>query len=105
PRPGLELGSPELRVIPNRVRLADAGVDAQTLAQTIDAYNDGLRVQEITVGADRVDLVLKGAGANTDGRRTQDIGAFPVVAPNGRIVPVSAVRCAPDSRTGRDQTP
>ncbi|MEM1306231.1 MAG: efflux RND transporter permease subunit, partial [Pseudomonadota bacterium] len=91
PRPGLELGSPEIRVVPDRVRLADAGVDASALAQTIDAYNDGLRVQEITVGAERIDLVLKGIGANADGRRTQDVGAFPVVAPNGRIVPVSAL--------------
>ncbi|MEL6227189.1 MAG: efflux RND transporter permease subunit [Pseudomonadota bacterium] len=91
PRPGLELGAPEIRVVPNRVRLADAGINARTLAQTLDAYNDGLRVEEITVGADRIDLMLKGQDGQTDSRRTQDIGSYPVVAPNGQIVPISAL--------------
>ncbi len=89
PQPGLELGAPELRAIPDRVRLADAGVDAQTLAISLDAYNDGVRVKEITIGTDRIDLMLKGSDAFDDNRRTQDIGAYPVVAPNGRIIPIS----------------
>ncbi len=91
PQPGLELGAPEVRLVPARIRLADAGIDARTLAQTLDAYNDGLRVSEITVGSERIDLTLLGSGANAEGRRTQDIGGFPVVAPNGRIVPISAL--------------
>ncbi|MEL6217633.1 MAG: efflux RND transporter permease subunit [Pseudomonadota bacterium] len=91
PRPGLELGAPELRLVPDRVRLADAGIDAQTLASTLDAYNDGLRLSEITVGAERLDLVLKGRDTAADGQRTQDIGSFPVVAPDGRILPISAL--------------
>ncbi len=91
PQPGLELGAPEVRLVPARIRLADAGIDARTLAQTLDAYNDGLRVAEITVGSERIDLTLLGTGANAQDRRTQDIGSFPVVAPNGRIVPISAL--------------
>lgn len=91
PRPGLELGAPELRLVPDRVRLADAGIDARTLASTLDAYNDGLRLSEITVGAERLDLVLKGRDTAADGQRTQDIGSFPVVAPDGRILPISAL--------------
>jgi HAE1 family hydrophobic/amphiphilic exporter-1 len=89
PQPGLELGAPELRAIPDRVRLADAGVDAQTLALSLDAYNDGVRIKEITLGTDRVDLTLKGLAAFDDNRRTQDIGAYPVVTPNGQIIPIS----------------
>ena len=90
PRPGLELGAPEVRLDPNRIRLADAGVDAQTLAATVDAYNDGLRVLEVTVDGERIDLMLKGP---TDGTstRTQDIGSYPVVTESGRILPVSAL--------------
>ncbi|MGI9480685.1 MAG: efflux RND transporter permease subunit [Hyphomicrobiaceae bacterium] len=91
PQPGLELGAPELRAIPDRVRLADAGVDARTLALSLDAYNDGVRVKEITIGTDRVDLMLKGLSSFNDERRTQEISAFPVVAPNGRIIPISAL--------------
>lgn len=91
PQPGLELGAPELRAIPDRVRLADAGVDAQTLALSLDAYNDGVRVKEVTIGTDRIDLMLKGLPAFNDDRLTQEIGAYPVVAPNGRIIPISAL--------------
>ncbi|MGF1551320.1 MAG: efflux RND transporter permease subunit [Paracoccaceae bacterium] len=95
PQPGLELGAPEVRLVPARLRLADAGVDAETLALSVDAYNDGLRVEEITLGSERRDLTLKGGPAFGQGfgedLRTQDIGAFPVVAPNGRIIPVSAL--------------
>jgi HAE1 family hydrophobic/amphiphilic exporter-1 len=87
PIPGLELGAPEVRLVPDRVRLADAGLSAQTLAQTIDAYNDGLRVAEINVGNRRLDLTLKGDDAALSGLRTQDVGGFPVVTPSGRIVP------------------
>lgn len=91
PIPGLELGAPEVRLVPDRLRLADAGVDAGALAATVDAYNDGLRVAEITEGADRLNLVLKGETATAIGLRTQDVGAYPVVTPSGDIVPVSAL--------------
>lgn len=91
PIPGLELGAPEVRLIPNRLFLADAGLDSSGLAATVDAFNDGLRVAEITVGAERVDLVLKGDPSISDAIRTQDVGSYPVVTPNGQIVPVSAL--------------
>ncbi len=92
PLPGLSLGAPELRVIPDRVRLADSGVDAETLALTVDAYNDGVRVEEITVGAERIDLMLMGdISAGEAQIQTQDVNAFPVVTPSGRILPVAAL--------------
>ena len=91
PIPGLELGAPEVRLVPDRLRLADAGLDSSGLAATVDAFNDGLRVAEITVGAERVDLVLKGDPTISDAVRTQDVGNYPVVTPGGQIVPVSAL--------------
>lgn len=89
PIPGLELGAPEVRLIPDRIRLADAGLSTQDLAATVDAFNDGLRVAEINVGNRRLDLTLKGDSTFLSGLRTQDVGSFPVVTPTGRIVPVS----------------
>ena len=91
PIPGLELGAPEVRLIPDRLRLADAGLDSSGLAQTVDAFNDGRRVAQITIGSERVDLVLKGDPNVTSAARTQDVGNYPVVTPNGQIVPVSAL--------------
>ncbi len=87
PRPGLELGAPEIRIIPDRVKLADNGVTAKELGETLDAFNDGLRVAEITVGGKRVDLTLKGPINKIT--ETQGINNLPVVTSSGAIVPVS----------------
>ncbi|MEE8535051.1 MAG: efflux RND transporter permease subunit, partial [Kiloniellales bacterium] len=89
PNPGLELGSPELRVVPDRVRLADNGVSARELGETIDAFNDGLRVTEVTVGSARMDLTLRGPVGNVV--ETQGIAALPVVTSSGTIVPVGSL--------------
>ena len=89
PNPGLELGAPEIRVIPDRIRLADNGVSARELGETVDAFNDGLRVAQVTVGSDRLDLVLRGLkGTVTE---TQGIASLPVITALGRIVPVSTL--------------
>ncbi|MEE9590810.1 MAG: efflux RND transporter permease subunit, partial [Hyphomicrobiaceae bacterium] len=89
PKPGLEMGAPEVRVSPIRLRLADAGVSALELGQSIDTFNDGLRVAEVTVGNDRLDLTLK--GPRRDITSTQGIGNLPVVTAGGTIVPVSSL--------------
>ena len=89
PLPGLELGAPEVRLIPDRVRLADAGVSARTLATTVDAFNDGLRVAEITVDGKQIDLTL--LGPKTEGERTQSIDSLPVVTSSGQILPASSL--------------
>ncbi len=89
PNPGLELGAPEIRVEPDRIRLADNGVTARELGETVDAFNDGLRVAEVTVGSERLDLVLRGRqDAVTE---TQGIGSLPVITSAGRIVPASTL--------------
>ena len=87
PRPGLDLGAPEIRVIPNFVRLTDTGVSARELALTIDAYNDGVRVAEVTVDGRRIDLTVKGPESKIV--QTQGIGNIPVVTKSGLILPVS----------------
>ena len=89
PNPGLELGAPEIRVIPDRLKLADNGVSARELGETVDAFNDGLRVAEVTVGSTRTDLVLRGPAKNVV--ETQGIGSLPVVTSSGQIVPASSL--------------
>ena len=89
PKPGLELGAPEVRVYPNRIKLADNGVTARELSDTIDAFNDGRRVAEITVGAKRMDLMLR--GLRDEITETQGINQLPVVTSSGTIVPLSSL--------------
>jgi HAE1 family hydrophobic/amphiphilic exporter-1 len=89
PRPGLTLGAPELKVVPNRVRLDEAAVSARDLAMTIDAFNDGMRVAQVTVGDKRIDLTLM--GPENAIKRTQGIENIPVVTPSGKILPVRSL--------------
>ncbi|MEQ8603453.1 MAG: efflux RND transporter permease subunit [Marivibrio sp.] len=89
PQPGLELGAPEVRVKPDPVALSDAGVTARELGLTVDAFNDGLRVEEITVDGQLMDLMLKGADSYvTD---TQGVGQLPVVTRQGVILPAESL--------------
>ena len=89
PNPGLELGAPEVRITPDRLKLADNGVSARELGEAIDTFNDGLRVAEVTVGNDRLDLMLEGRFETVSS--TQGVGNLPVVTRDGLIVPVSSM--------------
>lgn len=89
PIPGLTIGEPEVRIIPDRVKLSDNGLSARDLGQSIDAFNDGLRVAEITVDGKRIDLTVKGPELETES--TQAIAMLPVVTSEGRIIPVQSV--------------
>jgi HAE1 family hydrophobic/amphiphilic exporter-1 len=89
PNPGLELGAPEVRVVPDRTRLADAGITVRELGDTVDTFNDGLRIAEITVDGERLDLMLAGPRLATE--QTQRIGTLPVVTRAGTILPTNAL--------------
>lgn len=89
PIPGLTMGAPEVRVLPDRTKLADNGVSTRELGDTIDAFNDGLRVAEITVGSSRMDLTLKGRVGEIV--ETQGINNLPVVTRSGKIIPASSL--------------
>ena len=89
PKPGLELGAPEVRLLPDPIRLGDNGVSARELGATIEAYNDGLKVDDVTIEAKRLDLILAGPVANVV--RTQGIENLPVVTSAGVTVPASSL--------------
>ena len=76
-------------MIPDPVRIADNGLTATGLAQSIDAYNSGLRVAEITVDGRRIDLTLQGPQDHVD--QTQGLGQIPVVTSAGLILPLSSL--------------
>ena len=89
PKPGLSLGEPEIRVTPNRLKLADNGVTSFELGQTLDVFNDGVRVAEVTYEGKRLDLTLK--GKNLENETTQAIYGLPIVTRDGRILPIESL--------------
>ncbi|BAJ04190.1 efflux RND transporter permease subunit [Shewanella violacea] len=60
PIPGLSMAQPELQLIPNERRLAQAGVDRTQIANAVRAYTSGLFIGEYFDGNDRMDVLLKG---------------------------------------------
>ncbi len=89
PKPGLILGAPEIQIVPSRIKLADNNVTAAELSAGIDAFNSGIRVDEITVDSKRMDLTLMGIENSIS--ETQGIENIPIVTTNGKIIPVSSL--------------
>ena len=88
PIPSLDLGNPEVRILPDRVRAADLGLSAQDIGWAVNALLDGALVDGYQFQGEEIDLVLRG---EEDWFRTQDIGALPIYTPRGQLVPLSAV--------------
>ncbi|MCY3666210.1 MAG: efflux RND transporter permease subunit, partial [Gemmatimonadetes bacterium] len=88
PIPSLDLGNPEVRILPDRVRAADLGLTAQDIGWAVNALLDGALVDGYQFQGEEIDLVLRG---EEDWFRTQDIEALPIYTPRGQLVPLSAV--------------
>ena len=88
PIPSLDLGNPEVRILPDRVRAADSGLSARDIGSAVNALLDGALVDGYQFQGEEIDLVLRG---EEDWFRTQDIEALPIYTPRGQLVPLSAV--------------
>ncbi|MBF0358627.1 MAG: efflux RND transporter permease subunit [Magnetococcales bacterium] len=89
PIPGLELGNPELHLVPKSLAIQENNLSALEVGQTVDAFNGGLKVDDIIIGGREIDLTLRGPEKLLS--RTQDVGNIPIPTSNGDIIPVSAV--------------
>ncbi|MEW5874979.1 MAG: efflux RND transporter permease subunit [Candidatus Zixiibacteriota bacterium] len=89
PIPGLDLGNPEVRVYPDRVRAADVGFSATDIGRAVNALVDGAIVSDYHHEGQKIDLVLKGRDDWT--RHTQDIAQLPMATPSRQIVTVGDV--------------
>ncbi len=89
PIPGLDLGNPEMRVIPNRDRLTRLGMTTADLGQTVDALVDGAKASNYRLYGDEIDLVVKGAEAKLE--RTQDLANLLVQTPRGERVTLGSL--------------
>ena len=89
PIPGLELGNPELHLIPDRLAIRENGLSASQIGLSVDAFNGGIKVDDIVVDGQEIDLTLRGPVGLLG--QTQDVGNIPLPTKNGDIIPVSAV--------------
>jgi len=89
PIPSLDLGNPEIRIIPDRARLADLGLSARDLGVAVDAFLDGARASKVLVEGDELDLTVIGRQDRADS--TEKIGQLLIRAPGGQKIPLNAV--------------
>jgi len=89
PIPGLDLGNPEMRVIPNRERLTRLGMTTTDLGSTLDVLIDGSKASIYRHYGDEIDLVVKSKEGAL--KRTQDIVQFPIMTPTGEKVTLGSL--------------
>ncbi|PRP96084.1 efflux RND transporter permease subunit [Enhygromyxa salina] len=98
PIPSLELGAPELQVVPNRDETAGLRVGGAELGQAVDALVDGSIIGEWGKdGESKVDVVLRALVARAPGNHDPDqltpneLAAAPVTTPGGQVVPLGTL--------------
>jgi HAE1 family hydrophobic/amphiphilic exporter-1 len=89
PIPSLDLGRPELRIIPDRRRMADLGVTNRELGFTVSALVDGAKVSDYKIEGREIDLVLKGDEATYE--FGHDLESVPINTPSGKLATLGSV--------------
>ncbi len=89
PVPGLDLGNPEVRINPDRVRAANMGFTASDIGNSVNSLVDGMDVSEYWHNGREIDLLIK--GDDDWSRYTQDIAMLPLATPGGAVVTVGDV--------------
>ncbi|NVM57603.1 MAG: efflux RND transporter permease subunit, partial [Desulfobacterales bacterium] len=89
PIPSLDLGNPEMRVVPNRDRLTRLAMTTADLGKTVDALVDGAKASNYRIHGDEIDLVVKADVAKL--KRTQDLTNLPIQTPRGERVTLGSV--------------
>ncbi|MBW1773492.1 MAG: efflux RND transporter permease subunit, partial [Deltaproteobacteria bacterium] len=89
PIPSLDLGNPEIRIIPDRDRAARVGLTAQEMGITVDALLDGIKVGQVRRFGQKVDLTLMGREDTI--RRIEDFQNLQLNSPTGKRVTLGSV--------------
>ena len=89
PVPGLDLGNPEVQVVPDRQRAAELGISNRDLGFSVDALVDGVRVSDYQHEGREIDIRLKAEEGVV--YNTHTLEQLPVATPDGRLVTLGSV--------------
>ena len=84
PVPGLQLAEPELRLVPDERRIAEAGWNRRAVADVVRSLSDGLYVGDYFDGERELDIVLRGSSWTNP----EELAAMPVATPAGGVQPL-----------------
>ncbi|MEZ5978618.1 MAG: efflux RND transporter permease subunit [Planctomycetota bacterium] len=82
--------TPELRFLPDRTRLAEAGLTFEDVAAAVQSLGDGAIVGEFRDEGDAIDLKLIAKNALEDGALDR-VAEAPIATDDGRTLPVGSV--------------
>jgi len=89
PIPSLDLGNPEIQVIPDRVRMASLGVQTSELGIAVDTLMDGTKASDYWHEGTEIDLTLM--GKDEYARRSQDLKDLLIHTPRGEPVTLGSL--------------
>ena len=89
PIPGLDLGNPEVRVVTNRRRAADAGISNRELGFAVSALVDGAKASDYRYEGKEIDLRLM--AEQSFAHRTHLLEQMPIATSEGRIITLGSV--------------
>ena len=88
PKPTLEMSKPEMRVIPDKLRAAEAGLTTDDIGFTVDAFIDSAYADKYILDGDEIDLSL---GLRKDSLQPDRLEETPIATADGSILPLSAI--------------
>jgi HAE1 family hydrophobic/amphiphilic exporter-1 len=89
PIPSLDLGNPEIQVVPDREKASKVGLDASGIGMTLNVLLDGAKIDDYLFEGEEIDLVLKGRDDFL--KRTQDFSHIMIQTPEAGLVPLNSV--------------
>jgi hydrophobic/amphiphilic exporter-1 (mainly G- bacteria), HAE1 family len=89
PIPGLDLGNPEVHVVTDRRRAAEAGISNRDLGFTVSALIDGARASDFRLDGRELDLKVVAPGGSP--RQTHVLEQMPIATPDGRLITLGSV--------------
>ncbi|MBB5518047.1 efflux RND transporter permease subunit [Amphiplicatus metriothermophilus] len=84
PNPDPQVVNPEIRILPNDRRIAEAGFTRDSLARAVRAFGDGLWLGEFFHEDARLDIILQANGMTGP----EHIETAPLATPGGAVVPL-----------------
>ena len=84
PIPGVDFAEPELRLIPDERRIAEAGWGRQQMSTVVRALGDGVYVGDFFDGDQRLDIVLRAPEWSSP----EQLASTPLATPDGGIQPL-----------------
>ena len=89
PIPGLDLGNPEVRVVTDRRRAADAGISNCDLGFAVSVLVDGAKASDFRFEGKEIDLRLM--AEESFAHRTHLLEQMPIATSEGRIITLGSV--------------